>query len=45
MTLRRDRPEILAPPEHPQACCTRQTITIPPDVNAVVAMGTAGCRL
>jgi hypothetical protein len=34
MTLDRDRPEILAPPEHPQACCTRQTITVPPDVNA-----------
>ena len=29
MTLDRDRPEILTPPEHPQACCTRQTITIP----------------
>jgi hypothetical protein len=34
MTLDRDRPEILTPPEHPQACCTRQTITVPPDVNA-----------
>jgi hypothetical protein len=34
MTLDRDRPEIFAPPEHPQACCTRQTITVPPDVNA-----------
>ena len=22
------------PPEHPQACCTQQTITVPPDVNA-----------
>ena len=34
MTLDRDRPEILTPPEHPQACCTQQTLTIPPDVNA-----------
>jgi hypothetical protein len=32
MTLDRDRPEVLSPPEHPQACCTRQTITVPPDV-------------
>jgi hypothetical protein len=30
----RDRPEILTPPEDPQACCTRQTITVPPEVNA-----------
>jgi hypothetical protein len=34
MTLDRDRPEILQPPEHPQACCAQQTITVPPDVNA-----------
>ena len=34
MTLDRDRPEILTPPEHPQACCTRQIITVPPGVNA-----------
>jgi len=34
MTLDRDRPEILTPPEHPQACCTRQTLTVPADVNA-----------
>jgi hypothetical protein len=37
MTLGRDRPEILTPPEHPQACCTRQTITVPPDVLAKTA--------
>ena len=37
MTLDRDRPEILQPPEHPQACCTRQTITVPPDVLAKTA--------
>jgi hypothetical protein len=37
MTLDRDRPEILAPPEHPQACCTQQTITIGPDVLAKTA--------
>jgi hypothetical protein len=34
MTLDRDRPEILQPPGHPQACCTQQTITIPAGVNA-----------
>jgi hypothetical protein len=37
MRLDRDRPEILQPPEHPRACCTQQTITIPPDVNAKTA--------
>jgi hypothetical protein len=34
MTLDRGRPEILTPPEHPQACCTQQTLTVPPEVNA-----------
>jgi hypothetical protein len=34
MRLDRDRPEILQPPEHPQACCVQQTITVPPEVNA-----------
>jgi hypothetical protein len=34
MTLDRDQPEILRPPQHPQACCTQQTITVPADVNA-----------
>ena len=34
MTLDRSRPEILHPPQHPQACCTQQTITVPADVNA-----------
>jgi hypothetical protein len=34
MTLDRDRPEVLQPPQHPQACCTQQTLTVPPDVNA-----------
>ena len=37
MTLDRDRPEILTPPEHPQACCAQQTITVPPDVPAKTA--------
>jgi len=37
MTLDRDRPEILAPPERPQACCAQQTITLPPDVLAKTA--------
>ena len=34
MRLDRGRPEILQPPEHPQACCTQQTLTVPPEVNA-----------
>jgi hypothetical protein len=34
MLLDRSRPEILQPPGHPQACCTQQTITVPPQVNA-----------
>jgi hypothetical protein len=37
MTLDRDRPEILTPPEHPQACCTQQTITVPADALAKTA--------
>jgi hypothetical protein len=37
MTLDRTRPEILTPPEHPQACCAQQTITVPPEVNAKTA--------
>ena len=34
LRLDRDRPEILTPPEHPQACCTQQTVTVPPEVAA-----------
>jgi hypothetical protein len=34
MTLDRNRPEVLAPPEHPPACCQQQTITVPPEVAA-----------
>ena len=30
MSLDYQRPEILTPPEHPPACCTQQTITVPP---------------
>jgi hypothetical protein len=37
MTLDRDRPEILTPPQHPQACCTQKTLTVPPRVNAKTA--------
>jgi hypothetical protein len=37
MTLERSRPEILQPPQHPQACCTQQTLTIPPHVLAKTA--------
>jgi hypothetical protein len=37
MTLDRNRPEILTPPEHPQPCCTQQSITVPPQVTAKTA--------
>jgi hypothetical protein len=37
MALDRDRPEILTPPQHPLACCTQQTITIPAGVLAKTA--------
>ena len=37
MNLDRDRPEILTPPGHPQACCTQQTLTVPPQVTAKTA--------
>jgi hypothetical protein len=34
MTLSRDRPQILTPPQNPPACCHQQTITVPPEVAA-----------
>jgi hypothetical protein len=34
MTASHQRPEILAPPESPPACCTQQTVTVPVEVNA-----------
>jgi hypothetical protein len=34
MTLGRDRPEVLTQPASPPACCTQQTITVPPQVAA-----------
>ena len=37
MQLPLERPEVLSPPEHPPACCTQQTITVPPSVNAKTA--------
>jgi hypothetical protein len=37
MTLDRQRPGILTPPEHPPACCTQQTVTVPPSVTAKTA--------
>ena len=37
LTLPNDRPTILNPPEHPPVCCTQQTITVPPSVNAKTA--------
>ena len=37
LTLPHDRPTIHTPPEHPPVCCTQQTITVPPTVNAKTA--------
>jgi hypothetical protein len=37
LTLPHDRPTIHQPPEHPPVCCTQQTITVPPSVNAKTA--------
>jgi hypothetical protein len=37
MTLDRNRPEILSPPQHPPDCCTQQTITVPPGTCAKTA--------
>ena len=37
MSLDRDRAEILQPPGNPPACCTRQTLTVPPEVAAKTA--------
>jgi len=34
MTLDRQRPQILTPPQHPPDCCRRQTLTVPPQVAA-----------
>jgi hypothetical protein len=34
MALSHSRPEILDPPEHPPVCCSQQTLTVPPSVNA-----------
>jgi hypothetical protein len=37
LNLGHDHPEILNPPQHPPTCCTQQTITVPPAVNAKTA--------
>jgi hypothetical protein len=37
MTLPHSRPQVLAPPQHPPACCQQKTITVPPAVNAKTA--------
>ena len=37
LTLGYDRPEIVAPPKSPPACCTQKTITVPAAVNAKTA--------
>jgi hypothetical protein len=34
MELPHTRPQVLQAPEHPPACCTQQTLTVPADVNA-----------
>jgi hypothetical protein len=34
MTLPHDRPTIHKPPDSPPVCCTQQTLTVPPTVNA-----------
>ena len=34
MTLSRDRPEILTPPQHPPTCCAQHTLTVPPEITA-----------
>jgi hypothetical protein len=38
-SLRRgyDRPTVASPPEHPPACCSQKTITVPPSINAKTA--------
>lgn len=37
ISLSHQRPTITSPPEHPPVCCSQQTITIPPSVNAKTA--------
>jgi hypothetical protein len=37
ITLPHDRPTVPVAPEHPPVCCTQQTITVPPAVNAKTA--------
>lgn len=37
MELPHTRPEVISPPEHPPRCCSQQTITVPPEVNAKTA--------
>ena len=37
MGLPHTRPEVAEPPEHPPACCSQRTITVPPQVNAKTA--------
>jgi hypothetical protein len=34
ITLRHQRPTIHKPPQHQPLCCTQQTITVPPQINA-----------
>ena len=37
MALAHNRPTVESPPEHPPTCCTQQTVTVPPEVNAKTA--------
>lgn len=37
MMLDLSRPQVPSAPEHPPACCTQKTVTVPPSVNAKTA--------
>ncbi len=37
MHLPHTRAQVLSPPEHPPVCCSQQTITVPPSINAKTA--------
>ncbi len=37
MELSHERPQVLTAPEHPPPCCTQQTLTVPPSINAKTA--------
>ena len=37
LRLSHEHPSVLSPPEHPPTCCTQQSLTVPPQVNAKTA--------